>query len=1215
MNYTKAQENAIGLRDCSLLVSAGAGSGKTAVLTERILERICDKNDDCSITDFLIVTFTNAAAKELSDRIRKKLSARGSEDPTNKKIVKNLALLPLAKISTINAFCYELVRNNFQKLNLSANLRIADEAEMGVIREKLMNETIDDAFETRGDSKSFLAAYEIFSSAKNDKGFVTALLDVDAKLRSLADREGFVGTLLENYSEIQQKDEFFDTFLGALLEKRTRKDTLSLCETFEKLCEVCRRDEVLAVKYLPAVENELDFAKSVLQALDKGYESTRKAFAAYSPVKLGTVKNFEDEALKELVKEIKNNKSKKFRQDYTALYACDMTLLKKAAADTRLVLEEIVRLLTEFDARLCEKKRESGMIEFSDAEKYTLELLVESTQPFKVTELAKKLREQFLEIYIDEYQDVNPMQDMIFKALSRHNDSQEEYSRFMVGDIKQSIYRFRGASPDIFMNYRDSFGDADGDSVTKRIFMNDNFRCSQSVIELTNFLFRRLMGEYYLKEDELKHSRIEKNKVTQKAQLCTYTYDKELAEGLSAEELEAGIIGTKIKKFVNNPEYTDSDGKMYKYSDVAVLCRSKTALRVYEKVLSECGIPVMSDVGESFYGKKEILLCLCILNSIDNPERDIYLAGYMRSFAGGFSDDELALIKKDYRRLSLYRSVVKYSQEKTQDNAELSKKCSDFVEKLRAYREFSRGKSVEKLVWKIYGELDLLGICTSENFGLSGQSAKKNLLKLYEMARSFSKTSFRGVGAFVDYINGSMEKTDIKAERVLSGECVSLMTIHASKGLEFPICFVSDLARRFNKSDETAKLVFSEKAGGAAVTLCDTEAVSVTQSSSGMLSINTPYRKLIASYLDDEGIAEEIRVLYVALTRARDILVMTSGFTKKLEGILKDARCASFALDVNDGSSFCALLMSCLCNERILACLYDKAESGFVPTEDNVSEYLCFELCECEQAVEGFKELYCGTQSKKEETKTEGVADERELDSLRSIGQFEYAGAKTINLPAKLTVSRLKTGLLDEENLVVQKKKETEEKAVVPRFIQGESEADGAEKGTAMHMFMQFCDFEGCEKEGCERWADRLCELGFIDSRQRELLDINRLSGFFKSEFYTRIKNSKNIYRERRFNLEVDVFKNEDNDLEKISGMGILVQGVIDLFFENDDGTYTLVDFKTDRVFGEGAEQILIDRHKEQLTYYKRALEEMTGKKVRDTYIYSFSLMKEISVY
>lgn len=1214
MNFTDAQSKAINDRNSSLIISAGAGSGKTAVLTERILTRICDENDDCNISDFLVVTFTNAAAKELADRIRKKLTEKAAECPKNKKIAENLALLPLAKISTINSFCYDMVRKNFQKLGLSASLRIGDDAEMVVIRQKIMNEVVNEAFENMGDDGAFITAYEIFSSAKNDKGFVETLLNLHNALTNVPDIEGFCRTVLSRYDEVGEKKEFFLTFFGKKLKKKTEKLLSDNIDALEKLITACKNDKVLIAKYIPSLENERDFARQALFCLDKGYEKTKAFFGEYTSASLKPVKNAEDEELKESVKNSKNRICKSLKEHIGNFYTCDGTLIAAAARDTKNVLACLLALERRFTEKLDAAKIRRRIIEFSDAERYTLKLLVKSTNPFEVTETALAMRERYREIYIDEYQDVNPLQDCIFKALSRTDENGTEYTRFMVGDVKQSIYGFRGARPDIFLSYRNSFSDILSEAKNKRIFMNDNFRCGENVVKFSNYLFSRLMGEYFLAGDELVFSRAENQKVDYKVRLVLAEYDKEiLGAETDADTLEASIISDKIKETVGNPKYHDSEGKMFSYCDVAVITRTKKALKIYERVLNEKKIPVVSDVGESFYGKREIRLCCNILESIDNPMRDIQLAGFMRSFVGGFTDDEICIIKNADKKAALYNCVKMYAKGGKQP---LREKCLLFTESLRELRRYSHGKSASELLWRIYTEMGLLDYCSGEGFSSDGANARRNLMKLYETALEFNKTSFRGVGAFVEYIVAAAKKDEVKAQRAESGNGVRLMTVHNSKGLEFPVCFVSDISRDFNKSDERKYLVFSENEG-LGCTLCDTPYVGCTESDTATVRISTPFKKIIAESIDEQSIKEEVRILYVAMTRARDMLFITGVASGKTKTLVENAKASSFMKNYTAGNSFLSFILASVIDEEASLPLYTASgKDGYTGLKHEISDCFSMEFIPSKSLCRELKNDENDIENAENEDRYDDKIDEELLDRLNELSAFKYAG--DIRSPAKITVSMLKKGLIDDEMTkiegvdkavkVVSLENDVQKK--IPDFLNDKKTADAAEAGTAMHMFMQFVDYAACEKAGgVNKEALRLLEEGFITERQSELLNFEKLEKFFGGSLYENIKNSKQIYREQRFNLEVSAFDEENSSF---SDKNILVQGVIDLFYENGDGTYNVVDFKTDRVSGENAEKTLIERHRVQLEYYCRAVEEMTGKRVKHAYLYSFELSKAV---
>ncbi len=1210
MNLTKSQKQATDIRDCSLLVSAGAGSGKTAVLTQRIIDRLCDENDECNITDFLVVTFTNAAAKELSDRIRKKLSEAAKSNPQNKKITQNIALMPMAKISTINAFCYDIVRKNFESLDLSPSVRIGDEAEMKVLKERIMNQTLSDAFEMydKQSTEKLIDVYEIFSSSRDDAPFVEVLLKIDAFLRADADPEALREKILDGYRDTCVNPGFFSSFYGKMLCGYTNEFTQEKIKFLETARTLSLDGGKLQEKYLPAIDDTIDAIKTIQNALCQDYEQVRKAVLSFQSPRFSQVRDYEDTARKELVSFVKSDVSKAVTEKLAPLYSADEKTLRACSYDCTQILTVLFSIVDEFSNRLEKTKKELGIVDFNDVEHYTIKLLGKGEGYLTPTETALSLRKKYKEIYIDEYQDVNALQDTIFKLLSAVDADGKEKSRFMVGDIKQSIYRFRGARPDIFKGYRDGFSEADSTQSTRKIFMQDNFRCSQHVISLTNLLFSRLMGKDYQTGDELLFSRIENVPTKPKAKFLLCPYDKEIAGEASSDQVEARLIGKKILEVVNNPEYTNPDGRMYGFADVAVLTREKKVLKTYGEVFLSMGIPYFSSVGESFYNKKEILLCLCILNSIDNPLRDVYLAGFLRSLPGGFTDDELCIIKNHSPKLYLYQSMRQYAQ--SFDGTELSQKINNFCHTLEVYRAKSRGKNAAEFLWELYCDMDLLNLCASPAFDADEPSVcadrRKNLLKLYDIARAFTKTSFHGLGAFIEYINGAIEKNDEKADVIMSGDCVSLMSIHASKGLEFPVCFVSSLDEPIKKEKDA--IVFSYTSG-IGFKLRDVPVLTSQKSATSRLSFDTPFRRLVAECENRDGIKEEMRILYVALTRAKDYLYMTSCEKNKLDKILNAALVNNLSGLYSNAQSFEKAILNCVadspCSKAVFE--YSGIDTALLKRPyDEMENHLECEIVTTDSVL-GTSDKFKTEQNPKE---AEDAADDALYQKLLSLGNFTYPYKALTRIPSKLTVSQLKQGLLDEdgEKLVSPKRDLKKE----PLFFAGTSDVTAAEKGTAMHLFMQFCDFEGCEKNGAQNEAEKLLSEGFIDRRTYEMLDVNKLDEFFKTTLYGEIKRSPKVCRERRFNLATDASE-YDKSVSKGTKM-LLVQGVIDLYFENPDGSFTVVDFKTDNVYGNTAKQVLLDRHCQQLAYYCRAVSEITEKEVTKAYIFSFSLMDTVDV-
>ncbi len=1218
MKLTEAQKKAISKRNCSLLISAGAGSGKTAVLTERIIERLCNPDDNCVITDFLIVTFTNAAAGELAERIRKKLLERALLNPKDKRIIKNLSLLPLAKISTINAFCFDLVKKNYQKLGLSPNVRIADDSEMGVLRRHIMNKVLDEAFENSTDT--FLATLEIFSGAKSDESFIDTLLKLDYDLHQTTDKELFKANVLDMYSEVSECESFFDTKYGKFIKDISKQKTQSCISHLEKLYDMCfEKHELLRQKYCPAIDDDIKKAKVFLKEIDDGYEKTRHNLSHYELSRFGIIKNFEDEDFTAFIRSARKSSVDLIRKDLSALYSADENTIKNASFDCSVIIKELFCLLDVFDKKLSYVKASSGIVDFGDVEHYSLKLLTDSIVPFIPSDFAEDISRDFKEIYIDEYQDVNELQDLIFRAICSKDKNNIENSRFLVGDIKQSIYRFRGARPDIFKKYREDFvlcSDQEQSPVQK-IFMQNNFRSSENVISLTNFLFSRLMGGDFEPGDELIFSREQNTKTAKKCHLTILNADKDDADFDTSEQSEAYIIAQKIKQIVDNPSELKSDGKTISYSDICILTRSKSTLNIYESVLSGFGIPVFGDAGENFYGKKEVLLMLCILNSIDNPEREIYLAGFMRSVIGGFTDDELAIIKHKFKKCRLFTSVKNYAQCDDEDiDTTLKNKCDEFLHRLFTYRKFARGNDASKLVWLLYCDMDLFSICSSSLFGEGSPdeyaSRKKNLLKLYDMARDFTKTSFKGIGAFIEYLNGSMDKADIKAERIIGGNYVTLMTIHRSKGLEFPVCFVADLARNFNKTDERKKLIFAENAC-LGIKLRDVKGLKCQKSGSGSIVIDTPFRLILSQIISQSAIREEVRILYVALTRARDHLYMSGCIKGDFSKVLNKARLCYATGDFSGCSNYLSMILGCIISDKVCLALLQKSDMQLDGLCDNLSDILECEYLNMQDLNDITNSLLASPSTEIDCNNTEDspLTDKLLLEKLNFLSSFVYPHRDILdNLPSKLTVSQLKKGLLDDDSVTLLKAKR--DYKAVPDFIKENLSPSSADAGTAMHLFMQFANFDDCVLHGCLSQADYLLQKGFIDKKNRTLLNIEKLDEFFKTQFYKDISLSKNIRREMRFNLNIDA--SEFSEKLEPGKNFILVQGVIDLFYENADGSFTVVDFKTDKVSLPDGDDILRERHSAQLIYYSRAVKEITGKEVSRAVLYSFEMMKPVEV-
>ncbi len=1223
MNFTPAQEAAICERGSTLLVAAGAGSGKTRVLTERIIARLSETGEGkaTDITRFLIVTFTNAAAKELSARIRLALSDKCAETP-DARLFKNLALLPQAKICTIDAFCYDFVKEHAEFLGLPPKVRIADTAEFDV----LLTETVETLIEEKmaefnaegsaGAGSFFYTVYDMFSGKKNDAPFTETICSLYKDIQNFPSPRAFLENAVMWYTEVAESEEFLDTHFG-----KTQKDiaVMTVAESISDIMNVLAQseyDDELYKKFEPLFSRDIDLLHGFSAALDKGYKA---AFAFAKSLKFGSARTANMENPDAPILYERRKKALDRVKTLIKTHFCTVPeQIRRSAADSADIVREISDILGRVDARMWEIKKSHGILNFFDIERLTLELLYDDIPTEKESAIAENMASQFDELYIDEYQDINPIQDMIFRALARKNTNGEECSRFLVGDAKQSIYGFRGARPDIFESYRDSFSDlSDSLASRKKIFMANNFRCSENVIDFTNGIFSLVM-EHYDDNEKLIYSRVEEHKVTEPCHVILCDTER-LETRLAPDRMraEADVLYSEICTIVGNPLVTGSGGKPYKLSDIAILTGKWDAAKMLEKFFSERGVPVVCEKGESFFERKEIRLAKNLLLAVDNPERDIPLAGALRSAVFGFSDDELVMIRKETeRKISLFGSLNAYLDADCDENDPLYRqtlicKIERFLDTLSELRGESRRHSASEFLRILYDKTDLMNLCASSadsGFGaLCGEARRKNLLVLYDKARDFDKTVFRGLSAFIDYLEMLESGGDMKSCTDFSGDAIRIMTVHKSKGLEFPVCFLFGADRQ--KTAPHAKFLLHERFG-IAFKLSGFHNIRSVGGENGFVSADTPFRVLMRKICDAEELVEYKRLLYVALTRAKDRLYITASpdkFTKFSESF----HAAEPHVLAKDAATFLDFVLAYAASFPQFEALWSDADE-----EKNVS----FSANGKNAGVTfDIRTVICTDEPLKAEmerdralTASAEPPDGLLVDTLRaSLARQKALCGSLAAIPPKLTVSLLKEGLIDYENaesILSSARKLLE----MPLFVAENASSTAAEKGTAMHTFLQFCNFERCEKDGAAVHADTLAENGFITSRQRELLDTKRLDEFFCTPVYQKIKSSDKIYRELRFNLKIRA----DEVLEHVPETGdfVLVQGVIDCFVQNADGSYTVIDFKTDHVFGEDAETILIDRYTNQLALYARAVREMTACDRVNAMIFSFSLMKEIDV-
>ena len=1206
--WTKGQSAAIDIHGKTLLVSAAAGSGKTATLTERIIKSLTDKDQHADISKMLIVTFTRAAAGELKDRIFKALSNALSLDPVNRHLNEQLIKLGSAKICTIDSFYLDLIRQNFSSLGISASCRIADTNELDILKKTVMDEVIDKRYDS---DENFPRLAECFIGTRSINRLSDPMIELYDEVISYPEGIEFLKLNADQLNFFYQSEtDFLQTPYGILLKSELAGKfdfyLKLLKQAFNYSCEFPDIFSKRAATY----ENDTYFIEKVISALasdNSNFSSLREIFRAYSPDKMGSAKGSDEtpesiyfkEQRKAMVDGIKDIRERIFSRD-------DATLRNemKATAEN---IEKLYSLLCDFSEKLTEEKNRRGIMDFDDIRRYTLKLLV--TPDGKPTEIAQKYSEQFSDIYIDEYQDVDRVQDMIFRSISKDN-------RFMVGDIKQSIYGFRGAEPQVFADYKQSFFNYDpeapqspSDSTKEMtIFMSENFRCDENIIKFTNLVCSRIFASCaksigYTEADDLRFSKKKPTDnyvsptVNVSVIITSKADDDEASENEAekkkrrkkkddeptAEELEAEYIASEIEALIGKEK--KADGSLIVPGDIAILYRSGKMVACLSDALKKRNILCSEGGGDEYFESPDVLLVLSLLNTVDNPHRDIHLAGTLCSPLFEFSLDDLIKIRLSASSsCSLYDAVTEYS---LKDDT-LAEKCRNFEEILQGLRKSSTALPVDRFL-RILFESDIFtasGLLSDRNdYGEGG-----NLLRLYDYARTFESGSFKGLYNFIEFINTLIENGQVLevAPKDRCPERVTLSTMHHSKGLEFPVCFICGTGKKKNMSG-IHKSLLCEYPTGLAMKLSD---------STGFARISTPLRQALSVRKLERELEEEMRILYVAMTRARERLYIT-GCSKQdedkllLNAEIRNAQNSDYA--IKHCNTFLDWILLPFANEKINS---DCATLSFIYPE---------EYCVTEDVSDG--------EAFSENTVASDIeADPALYRQLREKFSFRYKYADLVRIPAKLSVSRLSPDVLDEDDGALELF-ESDKKAEIPDFFLTDkpSRASATERGTATHLFLQFCDLKNARKNGVAEELARLTENRFIPENVSELIYLDELERFIHSELADKMLSSERIIREQRFNLLLPAsdFTSENEAAILLKDEILAVQGVIDLITVDKNGDIDLYDYKTDRLTRDElasdqlAKSKMNELHGMQLSYYAKAVRELFGKDCRRVCVYS----------
>ncbi len=1289
IKFTPDQEKVIKLHNRNILVSAAAGSGKTAVLVERIIQMICDESHPVDIDRLLIVTFTNAAAAEMRERIANGIAERLQQNPENDHIQKQSTLLHNAQITTIDSFSLFLIRNHFNEIGLDPAFRVADEGEVRLLQQEILQELLEEAFASK--EEAFTHCVEYFCPGGRESVLEQYILNLSRYAASFPWPEEWLEQRKQDYLA-DSVEALVQSDYGIYLTKHIRHILEGCVEKMEEVRRICEEGDG-PYMYGALVEQEIEQLSKVAA------QDTLEQYAADLPsVSFGRLPAKKDDSvapgkreraknLRAEVKDILQGVSEKF-------FA---TPLELAAAQGRECVAPVITLIDlvlEFERRMREKKQERKLIDFSDMEHYALEILLDREEDvIKPSQVALEYRQYFHEILIDEYQDSNLVQEYLLRAVSGEEDG--HFNRFMVGDVKQSIYKFRLARPELFLKKYDTYVE---EGECQRIDLAKNFRSRTQVVDTVNAIFSRIMSRENGRIDYDDKAALYAGAVYPESEGCEselLLVEKPVkGEEWNAKQAEALAIAQKIKQLCGSFQVMDrANGELRpaSYRDMVILLRTNSGWdEEFKRVLEEEGIPVYITSKTGYFSATEVQELLQLLRVLDNPMQDIPLYGVMKSIFGGFSEEELALVRSGHKGCTLYEAVVQYagfemdiadgieqmievlpqkivktvteqnelqkaetrknetekirceisqeqlqeevtSWEYVQDNQEqkevawenavweeaishgglydnavgkdlhLVHKLRNFMERLNTYRSYTSYMPIRELLQKVVEDFDYLNYVTALP---AGSKRRANVEMLFTKASDFEKTSYFGLFHFIRYME-QLEKYDVdygEADTLdENADVVRIMSIHKSKGLEFPITFVAGLSKRFNMQDANQALIVDMDMGLA----CD------YVNPQKRIRNKTLRRTVLARKLREDNLAEELRVLYVALTRAREKLIMTATLEKAQEKweLYRERPVEHLSyLDFIEAGSYLDFLLP------ILGC------TEVAVTVQNM-ELLCGEQLK-EQVVLLDKRLLLED--------AEHYADKDKLRLLEERFAYQYPHERLRRLYTKTTVSELKIAAMAErDEAAYHSFEEREVMPYIPKFRREKEEVSGAVRGSAVHRVMELLDFErllgvdfaelpkdyeayrkGLQKE---RLGKDLQE--FLQEEQAQLrlseefagaINKKKIMHFLQSDLAYRMWSAQRrgeLYREQPFVLGVSAGRlGEEFPTEE----KVLIQGIIDVFFV-EDSQIVLLDYKTDII---SSMEDLHKRYATQLDYYQEALQNIMGMPVKERVLYSFNLEK-----
>ncbi|HBF2208564.1 helicase-exonuclease AddAB subunit AddA [Clostridioides difficile] len=1264
--WTKEQLEVIESRECNLLVAAAAGSGKTAVLVERIIQMITSRENPIDIDKLLVVTFTNAAASEMRERIGDAIGKALDENPENKHLQNQLVLLNKSSITTIHSFCLDVIKSNFHRINLDPNFRIGDQTECAILKQEAIEEVFEDLYEER--DEGFLNLVESYAERGGDKEVQDIILGIYSFAMASPEPKKWLIDSAERFN-IDENFDFSQSIWARAILDTVKIEINGLCLNMERALKEVESIEELET-FAEKLSVEYKKIADISQACNKSWDEAYKKMASMSFENyVKGVKRISKDApsyikeSKEKAKTIRDKTKKSLESIVSATFNKDNDSIREEIKYLYNIVKPISSVVLRFEEEYSNKKREKGIIDFNDIEHFALNILTDVDEKGNIvpSDIAVGYRNKFYEIFIDEYQDSNLVQEVLLKAVA----NTETPNRFMVGDVKQSIYRFRQAKPELFLQKYNNYNDKKGSS-HRKIMLYKNFRSREEVVDAVNYIFENIMNENigeieYTEKERLnlganfnvdtdeksiiggateihliqKDNKLDDDIINDKDDRINNKEDEiEEEEKLDNIQLEARMVGKIIKDLMK----VNEDGKIQKvydkgidgyrpveFRDIVILLRATSAWApVFADELMNMDIPTYADVGVGYFDTIEIKTILSLLQIIDNPMQDIPLISVLKSPIFGFTPEDLIDIRvqsKDKIFYEVLKSTAEYdgftdSQNENESEFIPSEECinksKDFLIKLKEFKEKSMYMSTDEFIWYLYtrtGYYAYVGALPG------GSQRQANLKVLFERAKQFEETSLKGIFNFVNFIDKlKKSSSDMGSAKTLgeNANVVRIMSIHKSKGLEFPVVICSAMGKNFNTQDFKKSILYHHNLGYGPQ-FVDYER---------RISFPSIAKEALKSKINIENLSEEMRVLYVAFTRAKEKLIIT-GSTRNIQDSIKRWSNGIESLDtisqyeILKGKNFLDWIMPCVLRHRDLSNLLEEVGLDAVFNVEHNSKWY--------GKLWNKNDILVEKKSDEEKESIEEILEKIDVDNpdsdyyseieekLNYIYPYEFSTRK----PATISVTEIKKIQNNYEEELINTIFEQKVILKKPLFIQNEEEREkisGTERGTIVHLVMEVLDLKNVSSVNDIKSQIRgFVSKGIITEKQASIVNPYKIYKFFASNIGKRMLNAEIINREKSIYAQVnmkDIYIYEkliNNDDKKLyDNESVMLRGIVDAYFE-EDNQIVLVDYKTDFVNEENINQI-IEKYKKQLDLYADIIETLTGKSVKEKCIYLFGV-------